>query len=130
MIDQIAGATAKLGLMALDAYTERHRVLAHNIANIDSEGYRPLRLDFEEQLQKLQQAVNSGASDAELSALADAVHPFAEVSEAISGPLPDSSQRLDDEMALLVQNTLQYQAVLTSLNHRGSLMRIAITGEP
>jgi len=55
----ISGVTRQLETMALHAFEMRHRVIAHNIANVDSEGFQPLRLNFEEQLEPLR----SGAAE-------------------------------------------------------------------
>ncbi len=118
----------QLGAMALDAYSARHQVLANNIANISTESYRPLRLNFEEQLEGLRTAMADGSSDAQLAKLVEQVHPYAELrpSDPVLG---DSHQRLDEEMTLMVQNTLQYEAMLAAINREGALTRVAITGE-
>jgi flagellar basal-body rod protein FlgB len=129
MIKELQGITGRLAHQALDAYYLRHQVLANNIANIDSEGFQAKRLNFEEQLSGLKNAVLSGASDKEILSQLDQVHPFIEEKPA-SGPLADPSLRLDEEITQVAQNTLQYETVLTALARRGSLMRIAVTGEP
>lgn len=129
MINEIQGVTAQLARMSLDAYSMRHSVLAQNIANANTDGYVPLRLNFEEQLKQLSMASNSGASDRQLGALVSQVHPYAEL-RANEGALSDPSLRIDDEIALLAQNTLQYEALLTAVGRQAALMRTAITGEP
>lgn len=129
MINELQGVTGKLALQALDAYYLRHQVLANNIANASSESFQPQRLNFEEQLTGLKKAVLEGASDQEIARQIEQVEPFLEDKEA-TGPLSDPSLRLDEEITLVAQNTLQYEAVLTALRRRGGLMRIALTGEP
>lgn len=38
---------------SLDAYALRHKATAENIANVESQGYRPLRVNFEENLREV-----------------------------------------------------------------------------
>ncbi|MDB5986159.1 MAG: hypothetical protein JWR16_1212 [Nevskia sp.] len=127
MTDPIQGVTPRLALMALDAYELRQRVIANNIANADSVGYRPMRVNFESQLQALQSAARSGASAAELGRLADRVRPAVEF-RSIDNRAEDTSARLDDEMAAMVQNTMQYEAVITALERIGDLTSLALGG--
>lgn len=128
MIDALAGVTSKIARMSLDAYVARYQVLANNIANVDTNGYRPLQLNFEQQLTALQAAVSSGnASDGELLGLTDAVHPFVEQA-AIPSTQTDQATRLDDQVTQLTQNTLQYEALLTAMDQLGAINRLAVNG--
>ncbi len=128
MLHALQGVSTRLALMALDAYSLRHQVIAHNIANADSESFHPLRVNFEQQLTALQSAFASGAPDADLVALADSVSPFVEEAPA-SKFGGDGALRLDDQMAQLAQNTLQYEALLSALGKQGALLRIAVLGD-
>jgi len=128
MSDAVASVTSKIARMALDAYAQRYRVVANNVANIDTAGYRPLQLNFEQQLTALQMAVASQtADDSELGALVDAVHPFVETAAPIPGDT-DQASRLDVQMTQLTQNTLQYQALLTAMDQLGAINRLAVNG--
>jgi len=128
MSDALASATSKIVRMSLDAYMQRYQVLSNNIANIDTTGYRPLRLNFEQQLSALQAAVASGASsNEELSGLVDSIHPFTELADP-SSVQGDAATRLDDQMVQLTQNTLQYQALLVAMDQLGAINRLAASG--
>jgi flagellar basal-body rod protein FlgB len=129
MVDDIQAVTRSLGEKALDAYALRHQTLANNIANVNVEGYQPLRVNFEEQLAGLQAAVAGGADDKTLAALISKVNAHVEpmAADAVTG---DAQQRIDDAMTLILQNTVQYEAVLTALARESSLTRMAVTGEP
>ena len=124
----VSGTTQDLVHLALQAYELRHKVIAHNIANVDSQGFQPLRLNFEEQLGPLQQAVQSHASAAEIARLAAQVHPRIEPEAAPAGALAEPGEKLDDQLVALTQNTLDYEALLTVVARYGALNRIAITG--
>ncbi len=128
MIDDIQNVTRSLGAKALDAYELRQQVLANNVANASVDGYQPMRVDFEEQLGSLRAAIASGASDQQLEKLVADLRPRVEAlgADPVSG---DKQQRIDDAMTLMLQNTVQYEAVLTALARESALTRMAVTGE-
>jgi flagellar basal-body rod protein FlgB len=114
--------TRALVIKALDAAVLRHQAIAANIANANSVNYRPVRVNFEEQLGFARQAIANGS---ELTA-ADvaAIRPTVEhVPGASTG---NATVMIDMEMVKLAQNTVQYQALLRGLAHRSSLVSIAI----
>ena len=114
-----------MGLMvrALDAASLRHQTIAGNLANANSVGYRPLRVNFEEQLGFARQAL--GQSTGRLSAAdLNGVRAFIEQEPApVAGK---AAVMIDQEMVRLAQNTLQYQALLRGLNHRISMLVTAV----
>ena len=40
---------------SLGAYSERNQAIAENIANVETKGYRPYKVDFEKELQRAMQ---------------------------------------------------------------------------
>ena len=111
--------TTELVLRALDTGVLRHAVLAANIANASVEGYRPLRVSFEDQLAAAKSALLSRNDDAARSA---AVALEAQV-------VPDPANRsveLDREFASMTDNSVRYQALLAALGKNSSLLRLAI----
>lgn len=128
MVDAVQTVTQKLASMALDAYSQRHRVLANNIANIHSDGFQAGRLNFESQLGELRAAVVSGGSDSEIASLVDQIKPFVDQIPANADGKTDPAARLDDQIALVVQNTVQYEALITALGKTNALMSLAIAG--
>src|SRR3569623_270789 len=115
MVDVVQTVTQKLASMALDAYSQRHRVLATNIANIHSDGFQAKRLNFESQLNGLREAIASGGSDSEIASLIDQIKPFVDEGPVEAGGKTDPAARLDEQIALVVQNTVQYEALITAL---------------
>jgi flagellar basal-body rod protein FlgB len=112
-------ATSDLVLRALDAGAMRHAVHAANIANASVEGYQPLRLDFEDQLAAARTALLSRDDSVAKSA----------VSQLEPQVAPDGAQRpvqLDRETALMMENSVRYQALLGALGKGSSLVRLAI----
>src|SRR5258708_19530765 len=57
------GVTAKLVGLALDAAVARHAAIAANIANVDTEGYRPLTARFDQLVEELRGRVTDRAKD-------------------------------------------------------------------
>lgn len=115
--------TTALIMKALDAAVLRHQAIASNIANANSAGARPLRVNFEEQLGFARQALAGGASSVSISDV-ESLHPYLEHERA---PVTGSpAVMIDMEMVKLAQNTVQYQALLKGLGHRVSLLSIAI----
>lgn len=115
----LGGATSELVLRALDAGVMRHAVHAANIANASIEGYRPLRVAFEDQLAAARSALLSrdeGVAGRAVSLLQPEVAPEA----------ADRTVQLDREVALMMENSVRYQALLGALGKSGSLVRLAI----
>jgi flagellar basal-body rod protein FlgB len=101
----------------LDAAQLRHQVIAQNVANVNTPGYRRLELDFESQLQK---ALNGQG----LAAL----HP--RLVEGPGGPVRADGNNVDIglEMGRLDRNALVYQTFAQILTVRLAAQRSAITG--
>jgi len=113
------GATSELVLRALDAGVMRHAVHAANIANASVEGYQPLRLEFADQLAAARTALLS-RDDAAAKRAVGLLEPQV---------APDTAGRpvqLDREVALMMENTVRYQSLLTALGKGSSLIRLAI----
>jgi flagellar basal-body rod protein FlgB len=111
------GTTALLGL-ALDAAVMRHQAIAHNIANANTAGYRPLGVSFESRLGAVKDALarGTGVTPASVAAARPAVET-APAAEAV---------RIDAEIARLSENTLHHQALLKMLNRHFSIVSAAI----
>lgn len=115
----LAGATSDLVLRALDAAVVRHAVHAANIANASVEGYQPLRVEFEDQLAAARSAL-VGRDDAAAQRAAASLEPQV-VPEAEAQPV-----QLDREVALMMENSVRYQALLSALGKNGAMLRLAI----
>lgn len=108
--------------LALDASSMRQRVIADNIANVNSVNHVRMRVVFEEKLaQALTAAQGSQDSDA-VSMLADA-QP-----ELEAAPGPQSKVELDSEMVRLSENSLRYHALTRGLSRYFSLASAIVSG--
>ncbi len=114
--------TSDLVSKALDVSLSVHQSIANNIANSDTSGYRPLRVNFEAVMQEVQAAVESGAGKDSIRAALDRVDATPE-----QEPLP-TSVLLDQQMVQLVRNTTHYEALLNARDRMGDIMKLAIKG--
>ena len=115
--------TVSMARMALDAASMRHLAIANNIANVNTEGYTPVRVNFEQQLSAARRALDSGRSvDAPMLA---GVRPvlFHDVPAGGAGQAPT----LDAEVADMAQNTVQYEALLKALGKHMAIMSAAVS---
>ena len=115
----LSSATSALVLRALDAGVMQHAVHAANIANASVEGYQPLRLQFEDQLAAARSALLS-RNDAVAQRAAALLEPQV-VPQGTQEPV-----QLDREVALMMENSVRYQALLGALGKNGALLRLAI----
>ena len=112
---------------ALDLRWQRHEVLAHNLANADTPGFRPKDLEFEGVLQAV--IGEEGASPA--SAAAPRERPT-ELQQLVQRPevgdtLDDNAVDTDKELARVADNSLHYQAQLELLRRRYAAIQRAIS---
>lgn len=100
--------------VALDAALIRQQVIAHNIANAHTEGFRAQRVTFDVSLAAAQthEAPPPLQFDARI--------------EPQTGVSIDGAVRLDAEVAAMAQNHVHYQTLLKALNRHLSVLSIAI----
>jgi flagellar basal-body rod protein FlgB len=122
-LNELTGVTGSMIKLALDAASLRHLVIASNIANANTPGYVPVRVEFEEHLAAAARNRTYGAYGAGLGrSVAPAVVP--DLQQGFD-PLQARVQ-LDVEAAQLAQNTLQYQALLRGFRGRLEMLQMAI----
>lgn len=122
MVSLIDSNTSALLSLALDAAGLRQQAIAHNIANANTPGFRPLAVSFEQRLAAEREGLAEGRKVA-LSSLAD-YRPTLEMAEP--NALGDSAVALDAEVAKLSENTLHHQVLLKALNRHFSIIGAAI----
>lgn len=104
--------------------TRRHELLAENVANADTPGYRARDLSFAEELSAIQQVSTRAASQADPPLLK------VQVVEAPDGPrrLDGSDVDIERQMARIAQNTIYHNVVIQLLTARLKELRTAING--
>lgn len=107
-------ATLQLVQRALDAGALRHQAIAQNIANASVPGAKPLHVRFE----SLLGPVRADLADGRPLQMADIPSPSLQTD-------PAATIELDEQMAALSSNSLQYQALLKALSRELSILSIA-----
>lgn len=102
--------TVELVSLALDAALMRQTAIANNVANVNTQGYQAMRVDFEEQLNLLSQSKEQPLD----------VKPVYVQS--------NTPVKLDEQIAISVQNATQYRALIKGLNHQLAIMALAMHG--
>lgn len=125
MIEELGGITANIAKLALDAALVRHQVIANNIANIDTHGYVPKRLDFSQYMAGLSLDPAKG-SDAQQKSQLGAAREALQDGSAIRERVGDSVE-MDDEVVKMTANVLQYRAILEALGKRGAIVKMAVS---
>lgn len=123
MLGQTEAITIDLVRTALDAASLRHTAIANNIANIDTPGYAPARVNFEQQLADIREALREG--DTLTPTMLSGLQPVIERSPPLADQ--DRTALLDTEVADLAQNTVQYEALLKALGKHLSILSVAIS---
>jgi flagellar basal-body rod protein FlgB len=119
----------------LDFRLQKQQVIASNIANADTPGYTPARLEFEKELR---QAVNapsikpSPASHAAHFPLATgdvaSVQPRIVREPSVSVVGDRNGVNVDEEMVSLAENQIMYEAAVDMLNKKLGLLKYVSQG--
>lgn len=104
---------------ALELHETRHRVIAENIANAETPGYRARRLEFGDELQR---AFEEGGDEHATSGVQ------AEPDRAARIKADRNSVDLDTEMARMSENTLRTVALSRLLSRKYAALKSAIVG--
>jgi flagellar basal-body rod protein FlgB len=101
---------------ALNVRSAYHKVVAGNIANADTPGFKEKEIDFKKQLEK--KMTYSGAVD---------ITETAEEPFGFSG-LDENTVNMETQVMKLTENSMYYDALVQALSKKFSLMRYIING--
>ncbi|MCJ0764546.1 flagellar basal body rod protein FlgB [Variovorax terrae] len=123
MTEGMEAITVSSLALALDAASLRHQAIAVNIANANTPGHVPLRVNFEAQLEEARRSLGaSGRLDA--NSLAQ-VRPTIEPAFGAIGQL--QGVQLDVEITAMAQNAMQYQALAKGLSRHYAILSMAVS---
>ena len=124
MTDGIEAITNATLSIALDVATLRHKTIINNIANVNTEGFIPQRLNFEDYIQNARfQITKEGKLDAQSVSELSNSQPLLEPVLTANG-LPAKVQ-LDTEVAAMTENSVHYQALVRALSRQMSILLVA-----
>jgi|YelNatPaOPRAMG01_1025707.scaffolds.fasta_scaffold01414_13 flagellar basal-body rod protein FlgB len=110
---------------ALDAYALKNKVIASNIANIETPNYRRVDVAFEKELN---QAIEQSKSDVNLSENVKGVEPQIEIDKSKALASGANNVDIDEEMAELAKNQLRFQMAARLMSQTFQLIDKSITG--
>ncbi|OUS03245.1 hypothetical protein A9Q81_07615 [Gammaproteobacteria bacterium 42_54_T18] len=123
-MDSIIGnVTSTLISKALDVVSLEHKAIANNIANVDTQNYRAVHVDFDTVFSSISDVVYSTDSEA----LSQAINSLDENNMPTVEEL-SAKVVLDSEMVKMTENTMRYQALIGFKKGLGALTGIAING--
>ena len=112
-------STTHLLTKLLDLTAERQRVLSHNLANVNTPGFRRKDIKFEQDLGAALRQGPSGLSD---------FQPQVEEDAHAAVRADGNSVQFDLELAEMSKNAMLYQLAMQAMQQRISLTRTAVTG--
>ncbi len=123
--DLISDVTLTAMERMLDFTAARHRVIAHNIANIDTPGFTRRDLSFHAQLAEALQ----GADEQPLAAVSRLGEIDARAVADSSAPrrADGNNADIDREMSSLAQNALEYDAAAEIIKIKLEMLRAAVS---
>ncbi len=119
---------------ALDYRAKRHTVIAGNLANIDTPGYKPKDIEFDETLRQalerdslpLKKTHKSHIGKGGINVRSNGTYfPIKEAPRGVSG---DRELDIDTEMAKMAKNNLLYEATVKMLSKKFDELRSVIEG--
>jgi len=105
---------------ALGASAMRQGVIANNVANLETPGYRAKRVIFES---LLRDALDTGDADRARSVGFELLE-----SKSPADPLNKNNVSLEEEVGALVDNTMRYKTYMRILGKRFKQLDLAIRG--
>ncbi|EYE88796.1 flagellar basal body rod protein FlgB [Fervidicella metallireducens AeB] len=132
MIEKIDELNYLLLKKSLNASAERGRVIAHNIANVNTKGFKASRVVFEDKLKDAIENANVGLKTThdkhinDGSSISTLSHDVIK-DKSTSMRLDGNNVDIDNEMANLAANNILYNALISQANSRISVRRYVIS---
>ena len=118
-------ASVPLLKKSLGVYSERNNTIAENIANVETKGFKPYRVDFEKELQRAMQKSAPVGVKSDSRHMTIGGHAL-NVQSKIS--TQDQAVNIEQEMAELAKNQIRFEFAARKLNGAYELIRSAIRG--
>ena len=122
-IEGLAGATYYAGL--------RHKIIANNIANVETPGYRGMDISFRKQLEYLVKMASDGKQVRGGSGVDRRPPPtlvFTSDPTSQRHSINHNTVSIDQELVKLAQNTILHNTCLQLLSSKFRMLKYAISG--
>lgn len=132
MVQKIDEINYYLIKRSLDASSERGRVIAHNIANVNTVGYKSSHVVFEEKLNEALSKENINLKTTHKNHISDggtisSVAPEIKTDKSTSMRLDGNNVDIDSEMSDMAANSILYNTLISQANSRISMRRYIIS---
>jgi flagellar basal-body rod protein FlgB len=117
----VSDSVSQVLATALDGVAERQRVIADNIANVDTPGFRATSVDFETQLKS---AIEDGSFESGTPVSTGITETPTDTPVGANGNNVD----LRKETLAAIQSQFQYQILTRAVSDRFNLLKTAATG--
>ncbi|MFZ0451503.1 MAG: flagellar basal body rod protein FlgB [Desulfatiglandaceae bacterium] len=130
LFDRTVGVLSR----ALDYRVRNQRIISTNVANIDTPGFRPKQLKFDEELRRavgnenMSLAKTNGKHLPGFNESGLQGAPSFDLESEGTSKLGDNSLDIDKEMAKMAKNNLLYEATVKMLSKKFDLLKTAIEG--
>lgn len=113
---------------AADVAWTRNDVLANNIANMDTPGYKRQDVDFESQLKQAMRSTRFKSVDARVDAINDTELETRVYTDAsgFSYRLDGNNVDIDTETARLAENQIKYNGLVQSMNEEFTNLKMVM----
>lgn len=134
MLKELIIEATPLGLLSkgLDVYGMRQRAIASNIANAETPGYERKWVTFEDQLRHLIRSEATKKSSTEIpnnwGELSRKIRPQLVVDNTLSESNDINNVNIDQEMAQLAQNHLQFLIAARLTKHYFEMLNLSLKG--
>ncbi|MCA9847024.1 MAG: flagellar basal body rod protein FlgB [Dehalococcoidia bacterium] len=134
MLQQILGGSFEVARTALSGLSRRQSAISANVANIDTPGYHRKAVDFEDALKESLAITPASMQTSDprhftkVGARDVGVGSSGEVRDVISERNDGNDVSIDEEMLLLVDTQLRYQALSQATGTRIGTLRTIIRG--
>ena len=125
MQEMISSNSLAVAQKTLEALWMKQKVISHNIANIDTPGYKTKTVKFEE---LLKDALTSSTSDSDLTKRVSSIEPEILENNTTSMRADGNNVDIDSENIELVRTQLQYEYMTSIISSEISRMKYAING--
>ncbi len=107
----------------LDSLANNHKAISNNISNVDTPGYKRKYVSFKDELSKVVKDKNDLVitDSKHISTNAKDVNSFnakVRTEEGTSVRNDNNNVSIDAEMAILAQNTLEYQTIIKQITNQ------------
>lgn len=134
MLGQIFAGSFAVARQALDGLSQRQDAIAANVANVDTPGYRRREVTFEDTLAQQANMSSTGmrTTDPRHIASRGSTSPSdgsaVRERDVVSSRNDANDVSIDEEMLLLAETQLRYQALTQGVGRRLTTLRTVIRG--